>query len=114
MPLRLPPIWNHKALKMRVAHLYCAFSYFPFFLCSSFVFFLLWRSPQCPYLPLAILPRFPSPFSNVLCSFKESSKKSEEQEEEAPPQEADIGPLPFFTFSYFTFLPWFFPAPPPF
>ena len=50
LPLRLPLLWNQRILKVRVVHLYYASSSFPFFVLFPCLF-LLWRSPQYPYLP---------------------------------------------------------------
>ena len=83
---------------------YCAPSSFPLFVLFPYLF-LLWQSPQYPFLPLAIFLRFPHPFFNVLRVLSQSPPRNQRSKRrKPPPQEADTGPFFFFFLLFLLYL----------
>ena len=82
------------------------------FMPLSWPFLLLWRSPLYPYLPLAILLRFPHPFFNSPCAFSQGLPRNQRNKRrrlrfKRPILVSPFSP-PFFLFFFFPFSFLFF------
>ena len=119
-PKAAPSLESKGSKGASCSSLLCFFFFFFFFFLMLFpCLSLLWRSSQYPYLPLAISPRFPHPFFNVLCVLSQSPPRNQRSERTKPHyrkliQVLPLFSLPFFFLFFFFFLPFFLDSCPPF